>query len=183
MQELQKTQELQESPKRQKRTCSVVLSRIFLSVFTAAYVCWIFSNSLQNATQSSAASGRVLFALQSCVDFLFGEGNVVLSSRFVRKSAHFCEFALLGFLCFYTLISYFLSSKRQKRICFFAASFCTLLVAAADETIQLFVEGRYASVLDALLDFSGGVCGSAFALLTFWLFLAFKRKRKNIHNR
>lgn len=178
MQEMQEPQTLQKSSR-----LTVVLLRVFLSVFTAAYACWIFSNSLQNATDSSASSGRVLSAVQSCVDVLVGEGNVVVSDHCVRKSAHFCEFALLGFLCFYTFVSYFFSLKRPKLVCFITASFSTLFVAAADETIQLFVEGRYASPLDVLLDFGGGVSGSVFALLTFLLVLALKCKKKNIRNR
>ena len=76
-----------------------------LTLLTAALVCWIFSNSLKDAAASSSQSGAVRAFLQKILDALFS-GSVVLSSHFVRKLAHFSEYALLGAMLFFTYRAY-----------------------------------------------------------------------------
>ncbi|MGN1052216.1 MAG: VanZ family protein [Candidatus Scatosoma sp.] len=89
-----------------KKRITLAVIRALLTAVTAAYLCWIFSNSLKNAQQSSEASGKVQAVLQAVADKLAGEGKIVISARFIRKAAHFSEFALFSFLVFFTCYSY-----------------------------------------------------------------------------
>jgi len=110
-------------------------------LFTAATVliiCFIFSNSLQSRTVSSAQSGRVLQLFQRLFD---PNGNIPEESfhRFVRKLAHFIEFAALGM----SACGLFLSlPSKSGRYNFGMMLFLVLAVAVTDEFIQSFT-GRY----------------------------------------
>ena len=142
-----------------------VLPRVFTTLFTLLYLGWIFSNSLATAQQSGAASGKVRDA---CV-----------SHRFIRKAAHFSEFALLGFLAFFMYDTYFSARKKATAICAFLAAGTTLAGGAADECIQIFADGRGPSVFDAMIDFAGGICGVFVALAVFFI----AKKVKNTYRR
>lgn len=155
------------SDEAKKRARRIAL-RIVLTLLTAAYLCWIFSNSLQTAAQSGNFSEKVRVFVQSALDGLFGEGKISVTSHFIRKAAHFSEFALLGFLAYFTLYSYVSGGKRAALLCFFLAALFTLLCGATDESLQFLSAGRAPAVTDALIDFAGGTAGSACAALLFW---------------
>lgn len=161
----------------------LIAARVFFTVLTAAYLCWIFSNSLETGAQSTVSSDKVQQTMQGAADKVFGEGNVTVTRRFVRKGAHFSEFALLGFLSFFTFYLYFLAKKNSCFLCFCAASAIALAGGAADETIQIFIDGRAASVLDAFLDFGGGECGIfvAWGVSAIVAAVIKKSKRKRIN--
>lgn len=71
----------------------------------------------------------------------------------LRKLGHFSEFFILDVLSILTLLQTKLQSKGM-----IAIMFC-VLVASADETIQLFVSGRSGQVSDVLLDSVGAIVG------------------------
>ena len=85
----------------------------------------------------------------------------------MRKSAHFCEFGLLG--CELMLLFWLRSGVRFQNLC--NAAFAALLSAVTDETIQSF-SGRGSQVLDVVLDFSGALTG----ILLVSLLMIEKRK-------
>ncbi|MGN1061770.1 MAG: VanZ family protein [Candidatus Scatosoma sp.] len=161
-----------------KKRITLTVIRALLTTVTAAYLCWIFSNSLKNAQQSSEASGKVQAVLQAVADKLAGEGKIVISARFIRKSAHFSEFALLSFLVFFTSYSYLCFKPHATAIGLGYAAGVALVCGAADETVQIFAEGRAPSVFDAMIDFSGGVAGAFCALLLFVIVRSIVKKRK-----
>ena len=81
---------------------------------------------------------------------LRAQGNNVLE-MILRKTAHFSEFGLLGFLLwqfFYKCQSPFQQSIRQAMI-------WTTLYAFSDEVHQLFVLGRTGKLIDVFVDFLG----------------------------
>jgi VanZ family protein len=82
----------------------------------------------------------------------------------VRKCAHFCEYAVLGFLAWRVVhldpAFSTASAARQYRL---ALLLCALY-ASTDEFHQSFVPTRQPAVLDVLLD----TCGAGFGLLTTW---------------
>lgn len=149
-----------------------IILRAVLTAFTGALVCWIFSNSLKDAESSSSQSGAVLRAIQNFFDVLF-PGGVVVSSHFVRKAAHFSEYALLGAMLFFTYRSY--TMKRNK-------FFIPLLIAAAvpflDEGLQFFSEGRAPMLTDVGIDLSGALFGMLFAWAVLCVAAVVTRKRK-----
>lgn len=75
---------------------------------------------------------------------------------FIRKSAHFFIYFLLGVLVLSLL-------KEYKSFTFLLVIYATLFVffyACSDEVHQLFVTGRSGEFLDVLLDSLGGFVGS-----------------------
>lgn len=135
---------------------------ILLIVLTLACVVFIFSNSLNNGEDSGRQSGRVVRAVLKIAGFFGIEvRDTAALSHFVRKSAHFLEFALLGALSVLTLKSVGLCRIAQV---YFATSFC-LLIAACDEYIQTFSSGRSGQVSDVFLDLSGSITAIAICLI------------------
>lgn len=157
----------------------LILFRVLFTVALAATVYFIFSNSLEIARESSARSQQVMELLNGLLGRV---GLGPLSEYIVRKLAHFCEFALLGFwfmLCLRVYTRHFV--RHVSWPLFFG-----LLTAVIDETIQLYVPGRVSSVKDVLLDFSGVLAGLFVALLILLFFrlctLAVRGwKAENVH--
>ena len=79
---------------------------------------------------------------------------VIKYGAFIRELAHFTEFFILGFLIYINLYQY-----TNKNIILITIILCALY-ATSDEVHQLFVEGRYFSVLDIIIDTSGGIIAS-----------------------
>ena len=93
---------------------------------------------------------------------------------FVRKSAHFLEFAILSVLTFYLAKGYRLSLK----ICIIVALSYCIVFAIGDEIHQLFVEGREGRVTDVLIDFFGSSVGVGVCCL----FIKLKKSAKQKHS-
>lgn len=129
-------------------------------IITLLWVAVIFSFSLQPADTSSqlslgvgqwliellpeAFADKLLFMPQEQLEFLH---------TLLRKAGHFSEYLILSMLSMFTV----LQSELRHKI-WIALGFC-LLVASADETIQLFVSGRSGQVSDVVLDLVGALCG------------------------
>ena len=133
--------------------------RLLLRLMLIATLCFIWSNSLVGK-EGSASLSRTVTA------WLNGIG-IPVTEHFVRKSAHFCEFGLLG--CELMLLFWLRSGVRFQNLC--NAAFAALLSAVTDETIQSF-SGRGSQVLGVVLDFSGALTG----ILLVSLLMIEKRK-------
>lgn len=136
----------------------------------------IFSFSLQCADTSTDLS---LGFIKNVLD-LFSPGvweklnslyltHLDLIHTIVRKGAHFTEYMILGMLA--SLAANRTGVPYSWSVAF---GYC-VLVAAVDETIQRFVEGRYGCVRDVFIDSSGAAVG---VLLIFFL-MAIREKCKN----
>ena len=76
------------------KTVLLVLFRVLFTGFALYSVYFIFSNSLEIGSVSSARSGEVTALLNR---FLSGAGLPTLTQGMVRKLAHFAEFFVSGF--------------------------------------------------------------------------------------
>ena len=119
-----------------------------------------FFLSLQPATTSSEVSRGVgEWLVETFAPFLSErlEAMPVEQLEFLhtllRKAGHFSEFFVLGVLA---MLSVLQTKLRYRRL---SALFFCVLVAAVDETIQLFVSGRSGQVTDVVLDSVGALCG------------------------
>ena len=121
---------------------------VLLIVLTLAF---IWGNSMLGSEQSAGVSNGFLDFIRPLLEILGLESG---SDLWLRKLAHFCEFALLGA----ELSALSILKGKIKLRDFSCGSMYCLAAAAADETIQYF-SGRYSHVLDVLLDFSGSICG------------------------
>ena len=127
---------------KKRRVLSTML--ICLCIATVAF---IWGNSMLGSKASSNVSNSVLGALDPIIRRF---GIVSKDDLWLRKLAHFTEFAALGAELL------FLAAVRRR--------LGLLLAALTDETIQL-VSGRNSQVLDVLLDFSGALTGILIARL------------------
>lgn len=88
---------------------------------------------------------------------------------YIRKSAHFIEYAILAFWATRTFST---SAKMLLQKYWFVLAFLTVfIVAAIDETNQSFNPARTGSARDVLLDCAGG----AFMILIFALYFRFRQ--------
>lgn len=139
-----------------------VVGRIVFTAMMVFSVWFIFSNSMQMGTASSLQSEQV----RTIVNKLAGMvGLGPFSSYTIRKLAHFAEFAALGFWLMLCLRVY---TKRFVAHISWPLFIC-LFTAVMDETLQLYVQGRSASIKDVWVDFAGS-CFGLFAALCVLLF-------------
>lgn len=110
----------------------------------------IWGNSLMNDTRSEAISGGVLAFLGQFLPVLLTEAG----HTFLRKAAHFSEFALLGLL--YCGRHRLVRRETPLHLMGFG-----LAVACIDETIQIFTPGRASSLIDVWIDTWGFALGLA----------------------
>jgi VanZ family protein len=78
-----------------------------------------------------------------------------VATHIVRKTAHFSEYALLGFLNLGMMQAWAKDTAWAYRL----AAIPWLMAPCIDETIQLFVPGRDGRFTDVLIDLSGGLLG------------------------
>ena len=134
----------------------VIAGRVVFTVALIACIWFIFSNSMAVATVSSGSSGRVLAWMRIILRRLGQPGLAEhLTMHIVRKLAHFCEYALEGFLLTLCLRVY----TRHFFVHISWPILGGLLTALTDETIQMFSDGRSSQLTDVWLDFSGVMTG------------------------
>lgn len=148
------------------------LPRILCVLIAAAYLCFIFSNSLDNAEKSSHKSGVVTEVVQNVVSAV-SPGSTV-SEHAIRKLGHFTEFMGLGLLLMLCVRIY---TKRYLQNIFIPL-FGSLAAAVSDEMIQLTSAGRSSEVKDVVIDFSGAVVGILFCILCVIVYNRIRYKRK-----
>lgn len=133
-----------------------------------AVMIFIFSMSAANGSESSEMSNGLL---QKIIEIT----GIGISSHFIRKAAHFCEFALLSFL----LTNAFFASFNMKKAWLFTFPLACLY-AVTDELHQLFSDGRACSVKDMLIDSSGALLGAImFSLIILIYIKNIERKNDN----
>ena len=141
----------------------LIAGRVVFTLALIGCIAFIFSNSMKIASVSSTSSGRVLTLLQGALRRL---GHPALAQRLtmhiVRKVAHFCEYALEGFLLMLCMRVYSRHPLRHITVPMLAG----VLTALTDETIQLYSPGRSSQVTDVWLD-SAGVLAGILAALVF----------------
>lgn len=127
------------------------------------WMCLIFS-----ASTRLGAPDNTSYFLRPLMTWLFphmSKETFDLVHHIVRKMAHFTEYAILGFLAWRVLhFDPAFGVWSPQRHLWFALLFC-MLYASTDEFHQIFVPGREPAVKDVMLD----SCGSAFGLLTIWI--------------
>lgn len=151
--------------KNRKRNITVYL--ILLSLWLS----FIFSNSLADGERSSQQSGMVVDFVQGIAEVF--DSDAVVDSGAIRTAAHFTEFFVLGAL--YYVGSFFIKSSRVSL--FFHSLSASLFTAFADETVQLFVNGRGADVKDVWTDFSGALVAH---IIVFAIYYSYKYSKNRL---
>ena len=155
----------------------LIAGRVVFTFALIGCIAFIFSNSMEIADVSSMSSGRVLALLQKLLRALGHPGLADrLTMHIVRKMAHFCEYALEGFLLMLCMRVY----TRRYLWHVSVPVLGGVLTAMTDETIQLFSPGRSSQVTDVWLDSCGVLAGilTALLLMTLCRLLFHHRDRK-----
>ena len=137
---------------------------------TVVWCLFIWQFSLSDAEQSSATSDQIVESVNGVLEKV--DPNLEVTSKEVRKSAHFVEFMGLGALLALTLYLF-----GFPHIVPFGL-IGVVLAATVDECLQFLSPGRAPSVVDVLIDTAGGSCGIVGFLLLLWIVLAILRQRE-----
>jgi VanZ family protein len=134
-------------------------AKLLFTILTICFIAFIFSNSLFSGTESGKQSSFVL----KLVNQFFAHIGITatVTEHFIRKLGHFTEYFMLGSLLTLTVRMY--ARKPLKHI--FTELFILSIVPEIDECIQSFTPGRGPSVIDVMIDFSGGLTGLMVLLL------------------
>ena len=145
--------------------------RIVLTVLSAAALVFIFYNSSLDAVESSEQSGTMLGGINA---FLRSLGiPIELSDHFIRKTAHFVEYFVLGGLFSLTAFAYVRTRSRMLMIALPLGA----AAAVTDELIQLGSAGRSCEVADMALDFCAVLTASLIVTLILYLIDRHKKKK------
>ena len=138
------------------------LLSIVVLILIVVLFAFIWGNSLESIPDSRARSSVVKDMVEPLLEVFVGEGNVTMN--LVRKLAHLIEFGLLG-----VGLTVFVILRKQRGLqAIVNCLFVGLIVALADETIQLY-SNRGSQVQDVLLDFGGVAAGVVLAWLAYWV--------------
>ena len=146
----------------------------------------IFFFSSDTGEESGSKSSRVtrLFLSLFVEDFknLSEEEQELLIgeySFFVRKIAHFSEYAALSFFVYGSFYTSNSPLRNNRRIMIFIPWIMATLYAITDEIHQIFVAGRGPSVVDVMIDSLGAFFGAiAFCVITIILLKVHGRREK-----
>lgn len=158
------------------RTTKTLLNVLRISLpimLTILWLVFIFGNSLQSGTDSGETSGKV-HAIVNMIPELLGLGKPI-SHHFVRKAAHFTEFAVLSFLVcsdLWCIRAVSLKHPLTRSLTVLSISIpIGIICATTDELLQNLSEGRGPSAKDVLIDSSGVL----FATIIFAVFFGIIR--------
>ena len=148
------------------------LLQILYWVLAVGWIAVLFLLSGQNAEESSELSGWFIGLIRGI--FPFNRIPADQMSFVVRKMAHFCIFALEGFLLCIAMTE---SLRDRSAGAVLTVIVCTAL-AAGNEIHQMFSEGRSCEGRDMLIDTSGALLGIGAALLLLLLIRKWKQARR-----
>lgn len=148
-------------------------------IIVLLYIYFIFSNSMKVAEASNQASIKVTWFIVHLLERIGIYANFSVFHGFVRKLAHFSEFAGLGFLVTLALSICPLFNSRFLNFLLFL-----IAIPVADETIQRYFAGRSSQLADMIIDgsgfLSGGILGYLFVLVIKDLFQRHKTKSADV---
>lgn len=148
----------------------ILITRIVLIILIILWAILVFGMSNQQGEASSGLS-RKITAL-----FFKTEEQIGLVEPYVRKVAHFSEYAIGGILFLSLFLTYEWSDKRR----IITSVLLGIWYAIFDEIHQLFVPERSGNIIDVFID-SLGICfGVCFMMLIYKIFKKHQKKKEGI---
>ena len=132
---------------------------ILCCTLLVALLAFIWGNSALPGQESGALSDWLGKFLSKFLPFLATESGL----HFLRKAAHFSEFAALGMSFFWL----FGMTVKKAPLRYSLPVVCGAAAACIDETIQIFSPGRNCSIADVGIDCAGVITG-CLVLLLLW---------------
>jgi hypothetical protein len=157
-------------------------------VLTALIIFWmmtIFGFSSENGEESQSLSDKITVQVIEIIEPEYNSLEVSQqkiifdrTSFFVRKTGHYGEYGILGFLVAGLLATFgkIRKLKKKKLTTVLITTTICMLYAATDEFHQGFVDGRSPKVMDVLIDTAGGLTAVIFFVFV-WFVIDRKRKK------
>ncbi len=143
--------------------------RIVLFLLIVAWAVLVFYLSGQTGGESSGLSRKI-------AEFFTKDQNLLeVVERYIRKFAHFSEYAFGGIL-FILLFNTYNWSDRRKMITSIGLG---AWYATTDEVHQLMVDGRNGSIVDVYIDTLGFATGVCITFLIIKLIIQIVSKKNN----
>lgn len=142
--------------------------RIFLFVLIVIWALFVFYLSNQTGEESSGVS-RMIARI-----FTKDENMLDIVERYIRKLAHFSEYALGGILFLLLFYTYKWSDRKTMTISISLG----MWYAITDEIHQLLVSQRNGSIIDVYIDTLGVATGVCTIFLIIKIIENFKNKKK-----
>ena len=136
--------------------------RIILIILILLWMYIVFGFSGQNGEESSGISFKI--------SMLLTRNNEEISKTiepYIRKIAHFSEYAVGGILIFLLILTFEKISPKVRNI---SSIIITIIYAIFDEVHQLFVPGREGKIVDVYIDTLGIITGILFINLIIKVF-------------
>ena len=136
--------------------------RIILIILILLWMYIVFGFSGQNGEESSGISFKI--------SMLLTRNNEEVSRTiepYIRKIAHFSEYAVGGILIFLLILTFEKISPKVRNI---SSIIITIIYAISDEVHQLFVPGREGKIVDVYIDTLGIITGILFINLIIKVF-------------
>ena len=153
---------------------------ILMLLLTVCWIAFIFVNSLEDGQSSGAKSDAVKEVVDQVASSL-GDSDGV-SAVAIRKSGHILEFLVLGILLCLDAFSLRLLSLpiAIPRLLITGGAVLAVgaAVAALDETVQRFSEGRVSSGWDVLIDLGGVAIGMLIFAAVYALVIRSRKKKQ-----
>ena len=151
----------------------IVLTLLFLAL-ALVWACVIFGFSSQDAEQSASLSEEVTEVIVDTFE-VKTEPNII--EHFVRKTAHFTEYAVFGGLLFLSFAFFCRYKQKSPYLALIPSSLVSLVYAASDEFHQGFVSGRSPELIDVCIDTSGAVLAGALICLIIYIVRKIKMRK------
>ena len=152
------------------------VKRIIFAILIIINCIIIFNFSAQNSEKSNQTSGvfveRTVSIITDINKNVKKESITDMVTIFVRKTAHFSIYALLGVWLMNEANTFQISNKKKIIICLIFG----FLYAISDELHQSFVSGRSTEFRDVCID----TCGALFGISLVFIFSYF---RKNLNKK
>ncbi len=159
---------------------SITKRRVIYAILSVIMMIGIFCFSARDSEKSSKDSLEVgLVVGRTFVknfDKLSEDKQVEYAKKIdhpVRKTAHFVEYTVLGFL----LLGVFVGNGAVKLLPVFMAWLLGTVYAGTDEFHQMFSSGRSCQLSDVLLDSSGAITGVMLSAVFFSLIFLLRKRR------
>lgn len=161
----------EENKNRKFKIDKIVLLRAVLLITICFWAILVFNFSSQNGPQSSGLSRKV-------VEFFIKDEQIIsIVEPYVRKFAHFSEYALGGMLFLGLFATYKEYSDNKQLV---ISILLGLLYASSDEIHQLMVPFRKGSIVDVFIDMLGFSTGACSLLLIIKICILIRSKNKKL---
>lgn len=164
---------------KQNDKLSVGTGKLIFTTLTILWMLVIFLYSAKTADESTEQSLAVGMRVGSIIHADFETWSDTAKVEFaqiidkpIRKMAHMAEYAILGALLMWTVMSWRESTRKSWLIAWLLA----VVYACTDEVHQLFVPGRYGSVIDVGIDSVGALIGVLVGSVV-WNFIVAKNRK------